>query len=111
MTIETKNLNQAAMLVALGAKVIRLFDTSPRCGFVIEANKWQIFYEKHIGIIPYRYFCRHRTTLKMKAYAHSGRSSVFSGKKDGFIFSDVVKIRPFSSKEIKNLKLYDPVEY
>lgn len=103
--IYTKNLNQAAMLVMLGGELVKLYDTSPSCGFAIDVKPWQVWYEKHIGIVPYRWFCKSRVELKEKAYRHSGKNPDFAGKKDGFLFNDVVRIIPFSERERKRLGL------
>jgi hypothetical protein len=101
----SRNLNQAAMLYCLGAKIIDIRDGTPSWDFILQVNPLQLWYEKHIGWINYRYYARKRVQLKEQFYVKHGRSKYFRGKSDGFIFNDVVRVKPFTERERIHLKL------
>jgi hypothetical protein len=103
--VTSKNLNQAAMLVAIGAKVIDIRDGYPAWEFVLQVNPWLIWYEKHVGIIPYRRYVGSRVLLKEMFYRKYGKNTEFRGKKDGFVFNDVVRVIPFTKRERRHLGL------
>lgn len=86
--VETTNLNQAALLLTIGAKLVHIYPNQPTWRFVFEVKLWQRWYEKHIGIVSYKKFCKSRGYLKSRAY----RGTPFRGKDDSFMFNDLVRV-------------------
>jgi len=99
MSVQTYNLNQAAFFVAIGAKLLRMDSETRQWHFTLRVTKWQIWYEKYIGYVPYRKFCGVRASLKEKVYIQEGRIPKFRGREDAFSFADVAYVRSFTKSE------------
>lgn len=92
MKIKTRNLNQVSYLTTLGATLLEIEDKYPNNTFSVEANRFQLFMERHIGLIPYRKYCNQRVRLKERARKASGLPARFTGRDEGFRFADVVRV-------------------
>ena len=96
--IESSNLNQAAVFLTLGAKLLRVDSSQQDWKFIFKVNKWQVWYEKNVGWVPYRKYVGCRVTLKKRVYAQEGRDIKFRGQDQGFWFNDVVRIKRWDKK-------------
>lgn len=101
--IRTKNLNIAAALTTFGAKLVEIEDTYPNNIFVVETNPFHRFLERHIGMIPYRRFCKERTRIKIESRKKAGLPARFTGKDEGFNFGDSAMVRKYSKKELARM--------
>lgn len=86
---KTKNLNQASFLTALGGELLDIEDTYPNNYFVVRSSPFILWWEKHIGLVPYRKYCNQRTRLKERARKQSGLPAHFTGRSEGFNFADI----------------------
>jgi hypothetical protein len=88
----TKNLNQAAYLTALGGELVEIQDEYPNNTFVVRTNRLVAWWEKHVGLIPYRKYCNQRIRLKERARKQAGLPAHFTGKSEGFQFQDIATV-------------------
>lgn len=108
MKVITTNLNQAAFFVALGAKLLHI-ERRPHSqwDFELQVSWWMMWYEKHLGWLPYQRYLKTRTRLKRQFYDQYGLyvTSPFRGEREGNVFHDVIHVRDFTKNEQQHLKL------
>lgn len=97
--IKTRNINQAALLTTLGGELLDVQDKYPNNLFTVSANKLLLWYEKNIGLVPYRRYCNQRIRLKERGRTQAGLPKHFTGKKEGFEFQDIAMVKPWSKRE------------
>ena len=93
MIIKTTELNRAAFLRYWGAKLISIDGKFLDNVFVLSTNRLLLWYEKHIGLVPYRQFCGQRKELKQIARQRDGLPAHYTSKKRGFKLEDVAYVK------------------
>jgi hypothetical protein len=103
MLVKSRNINQIAYLTALGAKLIDVEGAYPNNTFVVDSNRFLLFLEKHVGLIPYRKYCNQRIRLKERGRKLAKLPKKFVGKEEGFKFGDIARVT-----KLKVAKPFDP---
>ena len=99
MIIRTTALDQAAFFKFWGAKVITIDGKFLDNTFVLSTNRLVMWYEKHIGWVPYKHFCQERKNLKYMTRKRDGLPAHFTGhRKSGFRLEDVAYIKETKTK-------------
>ena len=81
MRITTQNINRAAFYTTCGAKYISVEGRPPHSNFTLEVSKWILYYEKFIGIVPYRKYVNQRKRLKRISRKAAGLPVHYSSRK------------------------------
>jgi hypothetical protein len=103
--VKTRNINQAAFLTALGAKLVEVGDIYPNNTFVMETHPFVLWYEKHVGFVPYKKYCNQRIRLKQRGRKLANLPENFTGKSEGFNFAEIAMVKPWSDKEKKRYNI------
>lgn len=94
MIFKTTAIDQAAFLRYWGAKLIKAEGKYLDNTFVLEANRLLLWYEKHIGWIPYKQFCGQRKELKQITRQRDGLPAHFTAKRrKGFTLQDLAYVK------------------
>lgn len=97
--VHTRNINQASLLTCLGGELIGVEGHYPNNVFIVKAHPLLLWYEKHIGLIPYRKYCNQRIRLKERGRKLAHLPKRFTGQSEGFRFEDIAHVRPFAKAE------------
>lgn len=108
--VKTRNINQAAFLTALGGTLIDVQDNYPTNTFVVEAHPLMLWYERHIGLVPYRKYCNQRIRLKERGRRLANLPANFTGKHEGFNFAEIAIVKPFTKRELERFAAVDKSE-
>ena len=87
-------MDRAAFFMALGGQLTRVDGKYPDCRFQITTHRFVVWYEKHIGWVPYRVFCEKRRDIKRKTRKMAGLPEHFTGDNNGkFTFEDIAIVK------------------
>ena len=90
----TPHLDDAALYLTLGGKLIRLDGKYPDNQFTIELKGWRKWYADKIGWVPYLRFCNARRYLKRKGRKAAGLPARFTGdSRSHFTLTDLAIVK------------------